>query len=162
MNPDGAAAEFHPEAFKGKAETPGWEILEDCCPFNLWHINEKDEIEWDRERCATCLGCFGVMASRGILDIPPVNFDAVDVAIADAALAVEKTVGRDKVGYINMAIDISPACDCTGHAGVPIVPNVGVFASTDAVAIDMACVEAIHRSGRTGRCVAVDLSPLQD
>ncbi|WP_298856683.1 Gfo/Idh/MocA family oxidoreductase [uncultured Paracoccus sp.] len=28
--------------------------------------------------------------------------------------------------------------------------------------IDMACVEAIHRSGRTGRCVAVDLSPLQD
>lgn len=142
----GAAAEFHPEAFKGKAETPGWEILEDCCPFNLWHINEKDEIEWDREKCATCLGCFGTMASRGIIDIPPVNFDAVDVAIADAALAVEKTVGRDKVGYINMAIDISPACDCTGHAGVPIVPNVGVFASTDAVAIDMACVDAVRQS----------------
>ena len=138
----GAAAEFHPEAFKGKAETPDWEILEDCCPFHLWNINDNDELEWDRERCATCLGCFGVMGSRGILEIPPVNFDAVDVAIADACLAVEKVVGRDKVGYINMAIDVSPRCDCANHADVPIVPHLGVFASTDAVAIDMACVDA--------------------
>ena len=30
----GAAATFHPERFKGKANTPDWEILEDCCPFN--------------------------------------------------------------------------------------------------------------------------------
>ena len=142
----GAAAEFHPEAFKGKANTPGWEILEDCCPFDLWHINGNDEIEWDRERCATCLGCFGVMGSRGILDIPSVNFDALDVAIADACLAVEKVVGRDKVGYINMALDVSPACDCGNHSDVPIVPDLGVFASTDAVAIDMACVDAAKRS----------------
>jgi uncharacterized Fe-S center protein len=142
----GGAAEFHPEAFKGKAETPDWEILEDCCPFNLWHINDNDEIEWEREKCATCLGCFAVMGSRGILDIPPVNFDAVDVAIADACLAVEKTVGRDRVGYINMAIDVSPKCDCVNHADVPIVPHLGVFASKDAVAIDMACVDAARRS----------------
>jgi uncharacterized Fe-S center protein len=142
----GAAATFHPEAFKGKAETPDWEILEDCCPFKLWHINEKDELEWEREKCATCLGCFAVMGPRGILDIPPINFDAVDVAIADACLAVEKAVGRDKVGYINMAIDVSPRCDCANHADVPIVPHLGVFASTDAVAIDMACVDKARES----------------
>lgn len=142
----GAAANFHPEAFKGKAETPDWEILEDCCPFRLWHINENDELEWEREKCTTCLGCFGVMGPRGILDIPPVNFDAVDVAIADACLAVEKVVGRDKVGYINMAIDVSPRCDCANHADVPIVPHLGVFASNDAVAIDMACVDKAKES----------------
>ncbi len=142
----GAAANFHPEAFKGKAETPDWEILEDCCPFRLWHINENDELEWEREKCATCLGCFGVMGPRGILDIPPINFDAVDVAIADACLGVEKAVGRDKVGYINMAIDVSPRCDCANHADVPIVPHLGVFASTDAVAIDMACVDKARES----------------
>ena len=142
----GAAANFHPEAFKGKAETPDWEILEDCCPFKLWHINENDELEWEREKCATCLGCFGVMGPRGILDIPPINFDAVDVAIADACLGVEKAVGRDKVGYINMAIDVSPRCDCANHADVPIVPHLGVFASNDAVAIDMACVDKARES----------------
>ena len=142
----GAAANFHPEAFKGKAETPDWEILEDCCPFRLWHINENDELEWEREKCATCLGCFGVMGPRGILDIPPINFDAVDVAIADACLGVEKAVGRDKVGYINMAIDVSPRCDCANHADVPIVPHLGVFASNDAVAIDIACVDKARES----------------
>ena len=65
----------------------------------------------------------------------------MDAAIADACLGVEKAVGRDKVGYINMAIDVSPACDCAGHADVPIVPHLGVFASKDPVAIDMACVD---------------------
>ncbi|MCI0439216.1 MAG: DUF362 domain-containing protein [Chloroflexi bacterium] len=142
----GAAATFHPEAFKGKANTPDWQILEDCCPFNLWHINENDQIEWEREKCATCLGCFGIMGSRGILEIPSVNFDAVDVAIADACLAVEKAVGRGKVGYINMAIDVSPRCDCANHAGIPIVPHLGVFASKDPVAIDMACVDKARES----------------
>ena len=142
----GAAAKFHPERFKGKANTPDWEILEDCCPFNLYHINENDELEWERERCATCLGCFGVMGPRGLAEVPPVNFDAVDVAIADACLGVEKAVGRGKVGYINMAIDVSPRCDCANHADIPIVPHLGVFASKDAVAIDMACVDAARQS----------------
>jgi hypothetical protein len=86
------------------------------------------------------------MGPRGIIDVPAINFDAVDVAIADAALGVEKIVGRDKVGYINMAIDISPRCDCANHADVPIVPHLGVFASKDAVSIDMACVDAARES----------------
>ena len=150
----GAAADFHPEAYKGKDNTPDWETIEGCCPFKLWNVNENDEIEWEREKCATCLGCFGPMGARGIIDIPPVNFDAVVVAIADAALAVEKTVGRDKVGYINMALDVSPKCDCTPFADAPIVPHIGVFASKDAVAIDMACVDAVRAShGSPGSAV---------
>ncbi|GIS65255.1 MAG: hypothetical protein CM1200mP3_15030 [Chloroflexota bacterium] len=40
-----------------------------------------------------------------------------------------------------MALDVSPRCDCANHADVPIVPHLGVFASKDAVAIDMACVD---------------------
>ena len=145
----GAASGWNPEAFKGKAETPDWEILEDCCPFDLYHINENDEIEWEREKCATCLGCLGVLGPRGILDVPAVNFDAVDVAIADAALGVEKAVGRGKVGYINMALDVSPKCDCGPMADIPIVPHLGVFASKDAVAIDMACVDKARMSPAT-------------
>ncbi len=142
----GAAAGWNPEAFKGKENTPDWEILEDCCPFDLYHINGDDQIEWEREKCVTCLGCAGVLGPRGILDPPGINFDAVDVAIADAALGVEKAVGRGKVGYINMAIDVSPKCDCAAMADVPIVPHLGVFASKDPVAIDMACVDAARNA----------------
>ncbi|MFQ5920227.1 MAG: DUF362 domain-containing protein [Thermoplasmata archaeon] len=141
----GAAAEFHPEMFKGKAETPDWEILEDCCPFNLWHVYD-DHIEWERDKCVNCFGCAALMAGRGILDLPEANFDAVDAAIADACLGTVKTVGEGKVGFINMAVDVSPKCDCVNHADIPIVPHLGVFASKDPVAIDMACVDAARNS----------------
>ena len=142
----GAAAAFHPEVFQGKTDTPDWEILEDCCPYDLWHVNGNDELEWERERCVTCLGCMGLMGGRGIADIPLVMFDATDVAIADACLGAVKAVGRDKVGFINLAIDVSPRCDCAGFADVPIVPHLGVFASKDPVAIDMAGVDAARNS----------------
>jgi hypothetical protein len=68
------------------------------------------------------------------------------VAIADAALGAAKAVGRDMIGYINLAIDVSPTCDCVGYADRPIVPNIGVFASLDPVAIDTACVDAVTAS----------------
>jgi hypothetical protein len=45
-----------------------------------------------------------------------------------------------------MAIDVSPRCDCANHADVPIVPHLGVFASHDPVAIDMACVDAARNA----------------
>lgn len=140
-----ASAEFYPDAFKGKANTPDWEILEDCCPFNLWKVND-DSIEWDREKCTGCSSCSALMAGRGILHLDGPTLDAVDAAIADACLATVKTVGREKVGFVNMAIDISPRCDCANHADVPIVPHLGVFASTDPVAIDMACVNAAQNA----------------
>lgn len=81
------------------------------------------------------------MAGKGILHLSAASLDAVDAGIADACLATVKMIGRDKVGFINMAIDVSPRCDCANHADMPIVPHLGVFASTDPVAIDMACVD---------------------
>ena len=54
-------------------------------------------------------------------------------------------------GSLNLAIDVSPKCDCAGFSDVPIVPHLGVFASTDPVAIDQACVDkARHAPGIPG------------
>ena len=142
----GTATDFHPEAFKGKEQTPDWQVMEEVCPFDLWHVN-GDVIEWDRERCTSCLGCVGLMLGRGIAELPTTAWlDATDIAIADACLGAVKAVGREKVGFINMAIDVSPHCDCDGLADTPIVPHLGVFASKDPVAIDMACVDAARNS----------------
>ncbi|MDP6402462.1 MAG: DUF362 domain-containing protein, partial [SAR202 cluster bacterium] len=103
----GAAAGWNPEAFKGKENTPDWEILEDCCPFDLYHINGDDQIEWDREKCVTCLGCSAVLGPLGILDPPSINFDAVDVAIADEWYLVidSRVIGRVVVVVVVVRID---------------------------------------------------------
>jgi hypothetical protein len=52
-----------------------------------------------------------------------------------------KTFKPDKVGFINMAIDMSPWCDCVSFSDRSFLPNLGVFSSKDPVAIDVACLD---------------------
>ena len=56
----------------------------------------------------------------------------------------ELCVGCDKCAKI-CARDISPDCDCHEENDVPMVPDVGMFASFDPVALDLACIEAVNR-----------------
>mgnify|MGYP004648370117 FL=1 len=43
-----------------------------------------------------------------------------------------------------MVVDVSPQCDCHAENDAAIIPNVGMFASFDPVALDMACVDAVN------------------
>ena len=141
----GAVTDFHPERCKGRAGCPRWEACEGCCPYGLIRVTEHS-IEWQRDRCVSCLAHLAVGTGCGVFDFPEVNFKAANAAMADGCLAAVKAVGREKVGFINMAIDISPACDCVGHSDMPIVPNLGVFASRDPVALDKATVDKAAQS----------------
>ena len=141
----GAATDFHPERCKGRAGCPRWEACEGCCPYGLIRVTEHS-IEWQRDRCVSCLSHLAVSTGCGVFDFPEANFKAANAAMADGCLAAVKAVGREKVGFINMAIDISPACDCVGHSDMPIVPNLGVFASRDPVALDKATVDKAAQS----------------
>ena len=44
--------------------------------------------------------------------------------------------------HISLIIDVSPNCDCHCENDVPILPNIGMFASFDPLALDQACVDA--------------------
>ncbi|MBM3187490.1 MAG: DUF362 domain-containing protein [Chloroflexi bacterium] len=136
----GAATDFHPERCKGRSGCDRWEICESVCPYGLFHVTETS-IEWDRERCTSCLAHFGANTWCGVTNFPEIAFQATNAAMADACLATVKAVGKQKVGFINMAIDVSPACDCVGFADMPIVPHLGVFAGRDPVALDKATVD---------------------
>ncbi len=154
------AVTWHPENFPGKANMSDWKILEDCCPYGLFTVTE-DTIEWDRERCTSCLGCNGVMAPRGLFEFSEEQFAATDASIADGALGAVTAVGPERCGFINMAIDISPRCDCVNFSDMPIVPNIGVFASKDPVAIDMACLDKVRESHGMPGSIADDFDLLE-
>lgn len=147
-----AAARLHPEKLQGRNGDAGWKLMEDCCPYGLIHANEHS-IAWDQERCPTCRACMALMTSSGVLEVDDVNQEAANAAIADACLGTIKAVGKGKVAFINLALDLAPGCDCVSYSDMPIVPNLGVFASHDPVAIDKACIdkatEAIGISGST-------------
>jgi uncharacterized Fe-S center protein len=46
--------------------------------------------------------------------------------------------------YVNFLLDITPDCDCFPFCDNPIVPNVGILASTDMIAVDMASADLLN------------------
>jgi len=125
-------------------ECPTWFLCSTICPYDLIKFDEVDGklvFNWDQEKCTGCLACMFVTLGCGVVGMTDDTWEAQNAAMADGALGVVKAVGADKCGFINMATDITPACDCVPWSDRPIVPNVGVFASKDAVAIDMATLD---------------------
>ena len=120
-------------------ECPSYALCADICAEGAIEHTE-DGIKFHTEKCVGCLACFGIVSICGVGGLPDDFFDVTAAAIADSALAVVKAIGAGKVGYINLAVDISPHCDCVNYSDRPIVPNLGVFASWDPVALDSACI----------------------
>ena len=48
--------------------------------------------------------------------------------------------------FVNFITQVSPACDCYGHSDTPIVPDIGILASTDPVALDQACADLVNQA----------------
>jgi len=76
--------------------------------------------------------------------IQPIQKEANDVLnykIAEYSKAVLQ--GRPHF-HVTLVKDVSPYCDCHSENDIPIIPNVGMFASFDPVALDMACADALN------------------
>lgn len=71
-------------------------------------------------------------------------------SMADACKAITDHMG-DKVLYINVANRLSVDCDCNGNPAAPKMADLGIYASTDPVALDRACVDAVFNSTDPGK-----------
>ena len=58
---------------------------------------------------------------------------------------------QDKILYISIANNLSVDCDCVAHPAPVQMADLGIFASLDPVALDRACVDAIHNSPDHGK-----------
>jgi len=61
---------------------------------------------------------------------------------------------EEKSVFLNFLMQISPACDCYPNNDAPFVPDIGILASLDPVAIDAASVDLVNaRESLTGTAV---------
>lgn len=155
------SSKFQPDKFKGRRGEKNWEVLEQICPYDLIHVTENSVI-WEREKCNDCRACVSALSSRGIVELSVENQRATNAAIADACLATMKAVGKDKVCFVNLALDLTPSCDCAGFSDMPIVPHLGVFASYDPVAIDKACLDMAKASVGMPGSKAADMDVMEE
>ncbi len=93
----------------------------------------------DHDKCVGCGRCIGACNFDAIANPDWSSNRMLNLKMAEYAKAVVD--GRPCL-HISLVRDISPNCDCHGENDVPILPDVGMFASFDPVALDQACVDA--------------------
>lgn len=110
------------------------------CAHDAIQITDK-KASIDHNKCVGCGRCIGVCPVDAVQPASDEANDILNKKIAEYTYAVIK----DKPNFhINLVMDISPFCDCHNSNDVPIVPDVGMFASFDPVALDMACADAVN------------------
>ncbi len=116
--------------------------MRECANGGLEFDEQNRKMTVNYENCVGCGRCIGAC-----------NFDAIHFA-QDAACKelncrmaeYTKAVvdGRPNF-HISLICDVSPTCDCHSGNDTPIIPDVGMFASFDPLALDQACVDACLR-----------------
>lgn len=76
-------------------------------------------------------------------DIWTSDHDSFLESMADAALSIVDYF-KDNAVYINVMKNMSVDCDCCAVAEDPCIKDIGILASTDAVAIDQACIDLVY------------------
>ena len=110
-----------------------------CANDGIHYENSKAVI--DHDNCVGCGRCIAICSFDAIKPDNSSSEASLNRRIAEYAYAVVK----DKPNFhISIAADISPNCDCHPENDAPIVPNIGMFASFDPVAIDLAAADAVN------------------
>lgn len=104
----------------------------------------------DKNKCVGCGQCVALCPKNAIGAKGNAEIDSLSLKMAEYAAAV--TVGRPQF-HVSLVIDVSPFCDCHNENDAPIVPDVGMFASFDPVALDQACADAVLKQPALSNCV---------
>jgi len=111
------------------------------CPEKAITYNAQKKAQIDYEKCIGCGQCVASChygAARAVYDQA---IDILNEKIAEYTLAVLK--GKQHF-HISFMMNISPDCDCWDMNDQAIVPDVGIAASSDPVALDRACVDLVN------------------
>ena len=118
----------------------GCGMCQRICAHDAITITDK-KASIDHNKCVGCGRCIGVCPMDAVT---PHYDEAADVMNCKIAEYTKAVVDGRPCFHISLVLDVSPNCDCHAENDVPIVPNVGMFASFDPVALDQACVDAVN------------------
>ena len=119
----------------------------ECANSGLIFDEASRKMHVDQEHCVGCGRCLGACNFDAIVFDSDDAVELLNYRMAEYAKAV---VDGRPCFHISLVVDVSPNCDCHGENDAPILPNLGMVASFDALALDQACADA---------CLAADPMP---
>ena len=114
---------------------------EKVCPVGAIHV-ENDKAVLSKDKCIGCASCVAACPSTALF----IDFKAGDdlqKKMVEYAYALLKD-RKGKAAFLNFALRINKECDCWRYGNERIAPDVGIFASTDPVAIDKASLDLVN------------------
>ena len=123
------------------SECIGCGMCSKICAHDAAVVTDK-KASINHDKCVGCGRCIGVCPQDAVKAASDESNDILNRKIAEYSKAVVS--GRPQF-HISLVMDVSPYCDCHGENDIPIVPDVGMFASFDPVALDVACADAVNK-----------------
>ncbi|NYT11275.1 MAG: DUF362 domain-containing protein [Methanomassiliicoccales archaeon] len=112
------------------------------CPVDAIKIRKIAEI--DRSKCIGCGECVTTCPYEAMEPGEMSSNEALQEKIVEYCAGILKGK-EDKCGFINFLVEFTPHCDCPPWSDAPIVPDVGILASRDVIALDQASVDLINQ-----------------
>ena len=125
------------------------------CAHDAPHISDH-KASIDQNKCVGCGRCIGVCPKDAVT---PAHDEACDIMNRKIAEYTKAVVDGRPSFHISLVIDVSPFCDCHAENDAAIVPDVGMFASFDPVALDVACADAVNRQPAIGNSLLGEIPP---
>lgn len=110
-----------------------------CAQAAITVENHKARI--DHEKCVGCGRCIGVCNFSAISSDLDVQGNDVNRRMVEYAKAVVDGRPHFHISIINQ---VSPCCDCHSENDASVIPDLGMLASFDPVALDHACIDAVN------------------
>ena len=112
--------------------------MRECANQGLEFDETTKKMHVNAENCVGCGRCLGACNFDAIRFVNDAATKELNCRMAEYAKAVVD--GRPNF-HISLIVDVSPYCDCHGENDAPILPNVGMLASFDPLALDQACAD---------------------
>ena len=95
----------------------------------------------DHVKCTGCGRCIGACSKNAVDN----EWTSGNTALSCKIVEYAKAVLDGRPGFhINVVNHVVPNCDCHNESDAAVVPDIGIFAGFDPVALDKACIDALN------------------
>ncbi len=123
--------------------------IENCAQGAI-HYNKKKKAEIDYQKCIGCGQCVAVCQYGAAV----AGSEASSVIVQEKIIEYSYAVLKDKPHFhISFIMNVSPFCDCWSYNDMAIVPDIGMAASFDPVALDRACVDLVNEASMVKKSI---------